>query len=171
MQYILNMRGFTVHCRVFFICIKAHHDHAHDKWPTHHTLTITGLNTGMNWNWHLCTMHRSTSQGLFNGLGRIGAILANIMFGYLLDVSRPIPILIVALVLSTGAGAAIFLPPIYRPENQPPLERAISRFKSWLCSKFCHHWCALRDGPMNITNWDLMHAPRWSQSFVKFTLQ
>ena len=47
------------------------------------------------------------------------------MFGHLLDVDRAIPILIVASFLSAGAIAAIFLPPIYRPENRPPLVRCL----------------------------------------------
>ena len=63
------------------------------------------------------------------GVGRIGAILGNITFGYLMDVDRAIPILIVASLLAVAAVAAIFLPQIYRPENLPPLERVIKLAK------------------------------------------
>lgn len=55
------------------------------------------------------------------------------MFGYLLDVNQAIPILVVASFLALGAVAAIFLPPVYRPENRPPLLRATDRLKAWLC--------------------------------------
>lgn len=77
---------------------------------------------------------RSTGFGVHSGVGRIGAILGNVMFGHLLDVDRAIPILIVASFLSAGAVAAFFLPPIYRPENRPPLLRCLHatfrRFKT-----------------------------------------
>ena len=63
------------------------------------------------------------------GVGRIGAILGNITFGYLMDVDRAIPILIVASLLAVAAVATIFLPQIYRPENIPPLERVIKLAK------------------------------------------
>lgn len=65
-------------------------------------------------------------------MGRLGAILGNVMFGHLLDVSKTIPILIVASFLTVGAFSAVFLPPIYRQENRPPLVRALHRFKTQL---------------------------------------
>ena len=66
---------------------------------------------------------RSTAFGVHSGIGRIGAIIGNVMFGHLLDVDRAIPILIIASSLLLGGLAAVFLPPVYRPENQPPLVR------------------------------------------------
>ena len=82
-------------------------------------------------------MCRSTAFGIHAGSGRIGAILGNVMFGHLLDVSKVIPILVVALFLTVGAVAALFLPPIYRPENRPPLLRALIRLRTWLHLKLC----------------------------------
>ena len=52
-------------------------------------------------------------------------MLGNVMFGHLLDVDRGIPILIVASLLTTGALCATLLPPAYRAENRPPLERLL----------------------------------------------
>ena len=72
---------------------------------------------------------------MHSGIGRIGAILGNVMFGHLLDVDRAIPIVIIASLLLVGALAAVFLPPVYRPENQPPLVRLFQICKTRLISK------------------------------------
>ena len=77
---------------------------------------------------------RSTAFGVHSGIGRIGAILGNVMFGHLLDVDRAIPILIIASSLLLGGLAAVFLPPVYRPENQPPLVRLYQTVKIRLIS-------------------------------------
>ena len=79
------------------------------------------------------SLSRSTAFGIHSGIGRVGAILGNVMFGHLLDVDRSIPILIVASLLATGAVCAVFLPPIYRPENRPPLVRFLYRMKRKFC--------------------------------------
>ena len=68
-------------------------------------------------------IYRSTAFGIHAGIGRIGAILGNVTFGHLIDSDRSLPILLVASLLAAGALASIFLPPIYRPENRPPLQR------------------------------------------------
>ncbi len=69
------------------------------------------------------------------GIGRIGTILGNIIFGHLLDENTILlPILIVACLLILGAMAVIFLPPINSPENSPPLLKAVSRWRSRLLS-------------------------------------
>lgn len=73
---------------------------------------------------------------MHSGIGRIGAIIGNVMFGHLLDVDRAIPILIIASSLLLGGLAAIFLPPVYRPENQPPLVRFYHFIKTRLISVF-----------------------------------
>ncbi len=70
--------------------------------------------------------YRSTAFGIHSGIGRIGAILGNVTFGHLIDSDRSLPILLVASFLGVGAIAAVFLPPVYRPENRPPLVRALS---------------------------------------------
>ena len=62
---------------------------------------------------------------MHTGVGRVGAMLGNVMFGHLLDVDRGIPILIVASLLTTGALCAALLPPVYQAENRPPLERLL----------------------------------------------
>ena len=73
---------------------------------------------------------------MHSGIGRIGAILGNVMFGHLLDVDKAIPILIIASSLLVGGLAAVFLPPVYRPENQPPLVRLYQIVKTRLMSVF-----------------------------------
>jgi len=82
---------------------------------------------------------RSTAFGVHAAVGRVGAILGNVMFGNLLDQDRGVPLLIVASLLSVGAIAAILLPPIYTPENRPPLERCLYRlgtkFKKSVCKQ------------------------------------
>lgn len=70
---------------------------------------------------------RSTAFGIHAGIGRIGAILGNVTFGHLIDSDRSLPVLLVASLLSAGALASTFLPPIYRPENRPPLQRVFTR--------------------------------------------
>lgn len=69
---------------------------------------------------------RSTAFGIHSGIGRIGAILGNVTFGHLIDSDRSLPILLVASFLGVGAIAAVFLPRVYRPENRPPLVRALA---------------------------------------------
>ena len=69
---------------------------------------------------------RSTAFGVHSGIGRIGAVLGNVTFGNLIDADRTLPILLVASLLAIAAIAAIFLPAIYRPENRPPLHRAVA---------------------------------------------
>ena len=75
---------------------------------------------------------RSTAFGIHSGIGRIGAVLGNVTFGNLIDADRTLPILLVASLLAIAAVAALFLPAIYRPENRPPLPRAIA---------FVYNWC------------------------------
>ena len=70
---------------------------------------------------------RSTAFGIHAGIGRIGAILGNVTFGHLIDSDRSLPVLLVASLLSAGALASIFLPPIYRAENRPPLQRILTQ--------------------------------------------
>lgn len=72
---------------------------------------------------------------MHSGIGRIGAILGNVMFGHLLDVDRAIPIITVASLLLVGAISAVFLPPVYRPENQPPLLKLLMTLKNKCRSK------------------------------------
>lgn len=84
----------------------------------------------------LSSAFRSTAFGVHSGIGRIGAILGNVMFGHLLDVDRAVPIITVASLLLVGALSAVFLPPVYRPENRPPLVRLLLTLKNKCRSKF-----------------------------------
>ena len=79
---------------------------------------------------YLSIHYRSTAFGIHSGIGRIGAILGNVTFGQLIDADRSLPILLVASFLAVGAITAIFLPPIYRPENRPPLHRSLAHVYS-----------------------------------------
>lgn len=102
------------------------------------TVTVFGSLDVINMNIYDISA-RSTAFGVHSGIGRIGAILGNVMFGHLLDVSKAIPILIVASFLAIGAVSGVFLPPIYRQENHPPLLKCIAKFKRWFCSQFHRH--------------------------------
>ena len=80
---------------------------------------------------HVYMLHcRSTAQGIFNGCGRIGAILANIMFGYLMDVGLTLPVLVVAIILMITGIPMFFTPSPYRKENLPPIVRGIMWLRS-----------------------------------------
>ena len=72
---------------------------------------------------------------MHSGIGRIGAIFGNVMFGHLLDVDRAIPIITVASLLLVGAISAVFLPSVYRPENRPPLVKLLLTLKNKCRSK------------------------------------
>ncbi|XP_015199277.2 synaptic vesicle glycoprotein 2C isoform X1 [Lepisosteus oculatus] len=56
------------------------------------------------------TQLRSSALGFFTGVGRVAAILGNLVFGQLLDTSCAIPILLVAALLFSGGLSAILLP-------------------------------------------------------------
>ncbi|KAM4618497.1 synaptic vesicle glycoprotein 2B [Polymixia lowei] len=53
---------------------------------------------------------RSSALGFFTGVGRVAAIMGNIVFGYLVDTSCAVPILLVSALLLTGGIVACFLP-------------------------------------------------------------
>lgn len=53
---------------------------------------------------------RSTSLGFFTGVGRIGAIMGNIVFGRLVDTNCAVPILLVSGLLLSGGLSALLLP-------------------------------------------------------------
>ncbi len=59
------------------------------------------------------------------------------MFGHLFDVDRGVPILIVASLLTVGAGCAMLLPQIYRAENRSLLERAVDQLGAKCKKKIC----------------------------------
>ena len=83
----------------------------------------------------IIVLYRSTAFGVHSGIGRIGAILGNVMFGHLLDVNQAIPILTVASLLLVGGLSAVFLPPVYRPENRPPLVKLLHNLNNKCRSK------------------------------------
>ena len=53
---------------------------------------------------------RSTAFGIQAGVGRIGAIIANQVFGLLVDVHCAVPLFLVAALLSAGGLSALKLP-------------------------------------------------------------
>ncbi|XP_026856386.2 synaptic vesicle glycoprotein 2B isoform X2 [Electrophorus electricus] len=59
---------------------------------------------------------RSSSLGFFNGVGRVAAIMANVVFGQLVDSNCALPIVLVAALLLTGSLAALHLPPTKQTE-------------------------------------------------------
>lgn len=53
---------------------------------------------------------RSTAFGLQSGVGRIAAILGNVVFGTLVDIHCAVPMITVAVLLTIGGLTAIRLP-------------------------------------------------------------
>ena len=53
---------------------------------------------------------RSTANGVMNAIGRIAAILANQLFGLMVDVHCAVPMILVAILLTIGGICAIKLP-------------------------------------------------------------
>jgi len=61
-------------------------------------------------SWPLMNSFRSTAMGVTLAAGRLGAILANIVFGYLINVNCAVPIISVAGLLVSGGLLGIWLP-------------------------------------------------------------
>lgn len=53
---------------------------------------------------------RSSALGFFTGVGRVGAITGNLVFGELVDANCAIPILLVSALLLAGGLVALLLP-------------------------------------------------------------
>ncbi|KAK7891776.1 hypothetical protein WMY93_023739 [Mugilogobius chulae] len=53
---------------------------------------------------------RSSALGFFTGVGRIAAIMGNVVFGRLVDTNCAVPVLLVSGLLFTGGIAALLLP-------------------------------------------------------------
>jgi len=62
------------------------------------------------------TRIRSTAFGLFSGVGRIGAILGNLVFGQFEDVNQSIPLVLSSIALWSACIATLFLP---ETKNRP----------------------------------------------------
>ncbi|XP_066270214.1 synaptic vesicle glycoprotein 2C-like [Branchiostoma lanceolatum] len=56
------------------------------------------------------TGKRSTAFGLLNAVSRIGAVIANVLFGQMIGINKAVPILLTAAILGSGAVAAWRLP-------------------------------------------------------------
>ncbi|XP_058501371.1 synaptic vesicle glycoprotein 2B [Solea solea] len=56
------------------------------------------------------TQLRSTALGFFTGMGRVAAIMGNIVFGKLVDTNCAVPVLLVSALLLTGGLVALLLP-------------------------------------------------------------
>ncbi|XP_008409421.1 synaptic vesicle glycoprotein 2B [Poecilia reticulata] len=56
------------------------------------------------------TQLRSSALGFFTGVGRVAAIMGNVVFGKLVDSSCTVPILLVSALLLTGGLVALLLP-------------------------------------------------------------
>ena len=70
---------------------------------------------------------RSTALGLHNGVGRLGAIAGNIVFGELVDTSVALPMLLSAGMVLLGTGVAVFIPRMYSKQDQPIVHLCISK--------------------------------------------
>ncbi|XP_029910169.1 synaptic vesicle glycoprotein 2B [Myripristis murdjan] len=53
---------------------------------------------------------RSSALGFFTGIGRVAAIMGNVVFGKLVDTNCAVPVLLVSTLLLTGGLAALLLP-------------------------------------------------------------
>lgn len=58
----------------------------------------------------LVFLFRSSALGFFTGVGRVAAIIANIVFGKLVDTNCAVPVLLVSALLLTGGLVALLLP-------------------------------------------------------------
>ncbi|KAG7230874.1 hypothetical protein INR49_024901 [Caranx melampygus] len=56
------------------------------------------------------TQLRSSALGFFTGIGRVAAIMGNVVFGKLVDTSCAVPVLMVSALLLTGGLVALLLP-------------------------------------------------------------
>lgn len=56
------------------------------------------------------TQLRSSALGFFTGVGRVAAIMGNVVFGKLVDTNCAVPVLLVSALLLTGALVALLLP-------------------------------------------------------------
>uniref|UniRef100_A0A3Q3N317 Synaptic vesicle glycoprotein 2 n=2 Tax=Mastacembelus armatus TaxID=205130 RepID=A0A3Q3N317_9TELE len=56
------------------------------------------------------TQLRSSALGFFTGVGRVAAIMGNVVFGKLVDTNCSIPVLLVSALLLTGGLVALLLP-------------------------------------------------------------
>lgn len=73
------------------------------------------------------TTVRSTALGLHNGIGRLGALAANIVFGELVDTSVALPMLLSAGMILLGTGVGLLLPAMYTKRDEPILYKCISK--------------------------------------------
>ena len=55
-------------------------------------------------------LHRSSALGFFTGVGRVAAIMGNVVFGSLVDSNCAVPILLVSALLMAGGLVALLLP-------------------------------------------------------------
>ncbi|KAG7473318.1 hypothetical protein MATL_G00094400 [Megalops atlanticus] len=62
------------------------------------------------------TQLRSSALGFFTGVGRVGAIMGNVVFGQLMDSNCAVPVLLVSVLLFSGGLAALRLPHTKRTE-------------------------------------------------------
>lgn len=53
---------------------------------------------------------RSSALGFFTGVGRVAAIMGNLVFGRLVDANCAVPILLVSALLLTGGLVGLLLP-------------------------------------------------------------
>lgn len=61
-------------------------------------------------SYFFCPSPRSSSLGFFTGVGRVAAIMGNIVFGKLVDSNCAIPVLLVSALLLTAGLVALLLP-------------------------------------------------------------
>lgn len=57
-----------------------------------------------------CSSFRSSALGFFAGVGRVAAIMGNVVFGELVDTDCAVPVLLVSGLLLTGGLVALLLP-------------------------------------------------------------
>lgn len=65
-------------------------------------------NSDFSSSYHLS--FRSSALGFFTGVGRVAAIMANVVFGRLVDTNCAVPVLLVSALLLTGGLVALLLP-------------------------------------------------------------
>uniref|UniRef100_A0A1B6IHH7 Major facilitator superfamily (MFS) profile domain-containing protein n=1 Tax=Homalodisca liturata TaxID=320908 RepID=A0A1B6IHH7_9HEMI len=61
--------------------------------------------------------------------GRLGGLVSNLMFGYLLDISCSVPVFLVAAVLFTGSVMSFFIPNEPYTETKPSVASSPEKMK------------------------------------------
>lgn len=87
------------------------------------------------------SLPRSSALGFFTGVGRVAAIMGNVVFGKLVDSSCTVPILLVSALLLAGGLVALLLPQTRQTELTWSLTLVFRNSKFLKFSRPKRIWC------------------------------